>query len=135
MVSQQSSWSVRIYYEDTDSGGVVYHSNYLNFMERARTEWLRSLKINQQTLKDELNLLFVVHQIDIKFIKPAIFNDLIEVETTLKQITPVRVKLEQHIKRQSDLLISASVEVVGVNARTLKPVRIPQQIKSLMECN
>ncbi len=135
MVSQQSSWPVRIYYEDTDSGGVVYHSNYLNFMERARTEWLRSLKINQQTLKDELNLLFVVHQIDIKFIKPAIFNDLIEVETTLKQITPVRVKLEQHIKRQSDLLISASVEVVGVNARTLKPVRIPQQIKSLMECN
>jgi len=133
MVSQQSSWPVRIYYEDTDSGGVVYHSNYLNFMERARTEWLRSLKINQQTLKDELNLLFVVHQIDIKFIKPAIFNDLIEVETTLKQITPVRVELEQHIKRQSDLLISASVEVVGVNARTLKPVRIPQQIKSLME--
>jgi acyl-CoA thioester hydrolase len=134
MVSQQSSWPVRVYYEDTDSGGVVYHSNYLNFMERARTEWLRSLKINQQTLKDELNLLFVVHQIDIKFIKPAIFNDLIEVETTLKQITPVRVELEQHIKRQSDLLISASVEVVGVNARTLKPVRIPQQIKSLMEC-
>lgn len=134
MVSHQSSWPVRVYYEDTDSGGVVYHSNYLNFMERARTEWLRSLKINQQTLKDELNLLFVVHQIDIKFIKPAIFNDLIEVETTLKQITPVRVKLEQHIKRQSDLLISASVEVVGVNARTLKPVRIPQQIKSLMEC-
>lgn len=134
MVSQQSSWPVRVYYEDTDSGGVVYHSNYLNFMERARTEWLRSLKINQQTLKDELNLLFVVHQIDIKFIKPAIFNDLIEVETVLKQITPVRVKLEQHIKRQSDLLISASVEVVGVNARTLKPVRIPQQIKSLMEC-
>ena len=133
MVSQQSSWPVRVYYEDTDSGGVVYHSNYLNFMERARTEWLRSLKINQQTLKDELNLLFVVHQIDIKFIKPAIFNDLIEVETVLKQITPVRVKLEQHIKRQSDLLISASVEVVGVNARTLKPVRIPQQIKSLME--
>ena len=134
MVSQQSSWPVRVYYEDTDSGGVVYHSNYLNFMERARTEWLRSLKINQQTLKDELNLLFVVHQIDIKFIKPAIFNDLIEVETVLKQITPARVKLEQHIKRQSDLLISASVEVVGVNARTLKPVRIPQQIKSLMEC-
>ena len=134
MVSQQSSWPVRVYYEDTDSGGVVYHSNYLNFMERARTEWLRSLKINQQTLKDELNLLFVVHQIDIKFIKPAIFNDLIEVETTLKQITPVRVKLEQHIKRQSELLVSASVEVVGVNARTLKPVRIPQQIKSLMEC-
>ena len=134
MVGHQSSWPIRVYYEDTDSGGVVYHSNYLNFMERARTEWLRSLKINQQTLKDELNLLFVVHQIDIKFIKPAIFNDLIEVETTLKQITPVRVKLEQHIKRQSDLLISASVEVVGVNARTLKPVRIPQQIKSLMEC-
>lgn len=134
MVSHQSSWPVRVYYEDTDSGGVVYHSNYLNFMERARTEWLRSLKINQQTLKDELNLLFVVHQIDIKFIKPAIFNDLIEVETTLKQITPVRVELEQNIKRHSDLLISASVEVVGVNARTLKPVRIPQQIKSLMEC-
>jgi len=63
MVSHQSSWPVRVYYEDTDSGGVVYHSNYLNFMERARTEWLRSLKINQQILKEEENLLFVVHQI------------------------------------------------------------------------
>ena len=58
MVSNQSSWPVRVYYEDTDSGGVVYHSNYLNFMERARTEWLRSLKINQQILKEEENLLF-----------------------------------------------------------------------------
>jgi acyl-CoA thioester hydrolase len=134
MVSHQSSWPVRVYYEDTDSGGVVYHSNYLNFMERARTEWLRSLKINQQILKEEENLLFVVHQINIKFIKPAVFNDLIEVETRLKQLTSVRVQLEQQIKRNKDLLITASVEVVGVNARTLKPVRIPKQIKSLMEC-
>ena len=103
-------------------------------MERARTEWLRSLKINQQILKKELNLLFVVHQINIKFIKPAIFNDLIDVETALKQLTSVRVKLEQHIKRNHDLLITASVVIVGVNARTFKPVRIPEQIKSLMEC-
>ena len=134
MVSHQSSWPVRVYFEDTDSGGVVYHSNYLNFMERARTEWLRSLKINQQILKEEENLLFVVHQINIKFIKPAVFNDLIEVETRLKRLTSVRVQLEQQIKRNKDLLITASVEVVGVNARTLKPVRIPEQIKSLMEC-
>jgi acyl-CoA thioester hydrolase len=103
-------------------------------MERGRTEWLRSLKINQQILKEEENLLFVVHQINIKFIKPAVFNDLIEVETRLKQLTSVRVQLEQQIKRNKDLLITASVEVVGVNARTLKPVRIPEQIKSLMEC-
>ena len=134
MVRNQFSWPVQIYYEDTDSGGVVYHSNYLNFMERARTEWLRSLKINQQILKKELNLLFVVHQINIKFIKPAIFNDLIDVETALKQLTSVRVKLEQHIKRNHDLLITASVVIVWVNARTFKPVRIPEQIKSLMEC-
>ena len=134
MVRNQFSWPVQIYYEDTDSVGVVYHSNYLNFMERVRTEWLRSLKINQQILKKELNLLFVVHQINIKFIKPAIFNDLIDVETALKQLTSVRVKLEQHIKRNHDLLITASVVIVGVNARTFKPVRIPEQIKSLMEC-
>ena len=134
MGRNQFSWPVQIYYEDTDSGVVVYHSNYLNFMERARTEWLRSLKINQQILKKELNLLFVVHQINIKFIKPAIFNDLIDVETALKQLTSVRVKLEQHIKRNHDLLITASVVIVGVNARTFKPVRIPEQIKSLMEC-
>ena len=134
MVSHQSSWPVRVYYEDTDSGGVVYHSNYLNFMERGRTEWLRSLKINQHILKEEENLLFVVHQINIKFIKPAVFNDLIEVETRLKQLTSVRVQLEQQIKRNKDLLITASVEVVVVNAKTLKPVRIPEQIKSLMEC-
>ena len=82
MVALVHHWPIRIYYEDTDSGGVVYHSNYLKFMERARTEWLRDFEIDQKALKDNLNLMFVVHEIDIKFNRPAVFNDEVEVQTT-----------------------------------------------------
>ena len=69
--NKQHSWPVRVYYEDTDSGGVVYHSNYLNFMERARTEWLRALGFEQPYLKDTLGVIFVVHSMNITFKKPA----------------------------------------------------------------
>ena len=133
MVGQVYHWPIRIYYEDTDSGGVVYHSNYLKFMERARTEWLRHFKIDQKSLRDNFDLMFVVHQIDIKFIRPAIFNDEIEVHTKLEKLGSVKIELNQKIFRSSDLLIESRVGVASVNFSSMKPMRIPNDIKLLME--
>ena len=133
MVALVHHWPIRIYYEDTDSGGVVYHSNYLKFMERARTEWLRDFEIDQKALKDNLNLMFVVHEIDIKFIRPAVFNDEIEVQTKLEKLGSVKIELEQKIFRSSELLIESRVVVASVNSILMKPMRIPNEIKLLME--
>lgn len=133
MVALVHHWPIRIYYEDTDSGCVVYHSNYLKFMERARTEWLRDFEIDQKALKDNLNLMFVVHEIDIKFMRPAVFNDEIEVQTKLKKLGSVKIELEQKIFRSSELLIESRVVVASVNSISMKPMRIPNEIKLLME--
>ena len=133
MVALVHHWPIRIYYEDTDSGGVVYHSNYLKFMERARTEWLRDFEIDQKALKDNLNLMFVVHEIDIKFIRPAVFNDEIEVQTKLDKLGSVKIELEQKIFRSSEILIESRVVVASVNSISMKPMRIPNEIKLLME--
>ena len=133
MVALVHHWPIRIYYEDTDSGGVVYHSNYLKFMERARTEWLRDFEIDQKALKDNLNLMFVVHEIDIKFARPAVFNDEIEVQTKLEKLGSVKIELEQKIFRSSELLIESRVVVASVNSMSMKPMRIPNEIKLLME--
>ena len=133
MVGRIHHWPIRIYYEDTDSGGVVYHSNYLKFMERARTEWLRDFEIDQKVLKDNLNLMFVVHEIDIKFTRPAVFNDEIEVQTKLEKLGSVKIELEQKIFRSSELLIESIVVVASVNSISMKPMRIPNKIKLLME--
>lgn len=128
-------WPVRIYYEDTDNGGVVYHANYLKFLERARTEWLRSINIDQKKLKEEKNLIFVVHKIDIKFKKPAEFNDLINVETKLKKIGSAKVEIMQTIKKENNLLVDALVEVAGINAKSFIPMKIPTELKIEMELN
>ena len=133
MVGRIHHWPLRIYYEDTDSGGVVYHSNYLKFMERARTEWLRDFEIDQKALKDNLNLMFVVHEIDIKFARSAVFNDEIEVQTKLEKLGSVKIELEQRIFRSSELLIKSRVVVASVNSISMKPMRIPNEIKLLME--
>ena len=133
MVALVHHWPIRIYYEDTDSGGVVYHSNYLKFMERARTEWLRDFEIDQKALKDNLNLMFVVHEIDIKFTRPAVFNDEIEVQTKLEKLGSVKIELEQKIFRSSEILIESRVVVASVNSISMKPMRIPNEIKLLME--
>ena len=133
MVALVHYWPIRIYYEDTDSGGVVYHSNYLKFMERARTEWLRDFEIDQKALKDNLNLMFVVHEIDIKFMRPAVFNDEIQVQTKLKKLGSVKIELEQKIFRSSELLIESRVVVASVSSISMRPMRIPNEIKLLME--
>ena len=124
---------VRIYFEDTDSGGVVYHSNYLKFMERARTEWLRSVGIDQHQLKQHDHIMFVVHRIDIQYRLPARFNDDLIVKSELKDIGSSKIEFRQMIYRENEMLIDASVDIACIDSEKFKPVRIPSTVKEIME--
>ena len=127
------SLPIRIYFEDTDSGGVVYHSNYLKFMERARTEWLRSISIDQRHLKQDHQIMFVVHRIDIQFKLPARFNDELIVKSELKDIGSSKIGFRQMIYRNDEMLIDANVDIACIDSEKFKPVRIPPTIKQTME--
>ena len=127
------SLPIRIYFEDTDSGGVVYHSNYLKFMERARTEWLRSIGIDQRHLKQDHQIMFVVHRIDIQFKLPARFNDDLIVKSELKNIGSSKIEFRQMIYRNDEMLIDANVDIACIDSEKFKPVRIPPTIKQTME--
>ena len=126
-------WSVRVYFEDTDSGGVVYHSNYLKFMERARTEWLRSLHLNQVDLKKKDKIMFVVASVNINYKKAGRFNDELDIETSIDKIGASRVDLTQNIMKNSDIYTSAKVSIACIHSETFKPQRIPKLIKQQME--
>jgi acyl-CoA thioester hydrolase len=117
MSENQFCWPVRVYYEDTDAGGVVYHSNYLNFMERTRTEWLRTLGI------------IVVHSLSINFKKPAKFNDMLLVNCELLKLGRSSIEMTQKITCNGIELIHAHIKVAFVDAVTFKPVAIPALMK------
>jgi acyl-CoA thioester hydrolase len=116
---------VRVYYEDTDAGGVVYYANYLRFLERARTEWLRSLGFEQTALATVHHTVFVVRSITLEYRKPARFNDQLEVGVEVRETGASRIALHQPVRRGADVLIDAQVEIACVNTATFKPVRIP----------
>ena len=126
-------WNARVYFEDTDSGGVVYHANYLKFMERARTEWLRTLGLDQIKLKQEDKLMFVVRKIDIQYKIPARFNDELLIQTDCVKTTDYSIMLKQNILRDKQTITEGSVEIVCINSDLFKPVRIPKMAKQLME--
>ena len=127
-------WPVRVYYEDTDSGGVVYYANYLKFLERARTEWLRSLGLEQDQLQRQKNLVFMVRSVRIKYLAPAKFNDLLEVHTQLEQLRRVRVLFAQQVlRRNAELsthkpLCTGTVEVACVDSLSGKPRPLPAEL-------
>ena len=126
-------WNVRVYFEDTDSGGVVYHANYLKFMERARTEWLGSLGLNQIKLKKEDKVMFVVRKIDIQYRMPSRFDDELLLQTECFKITDYSIMLKQNILRDKQMITEGKVEIVCINSDLFKPVRIPKIAKQLME--
>jgi len=126
-------WPVRVYYEDTDAGEVVYHSQYLNFMERARTEWLRHLGFEQAQLKASLGVVFVVHSLQIQFKKSAKLDDLLTVSNQLITLGRSSFTCQQTIWREQQVLIEAQVKIACVDAITFKPTGIPAPIKLSME--
>ncbi len=114
----------RVYYEDTDAGGIVYHANYLKFMERARTEWVRSLGIDQQKLLEQ-SLAFVVIDMQIAFKQSAVLDDLICITCEVVNIKRASLEFAQTITRDNKVLVSAAVKVACVNTRISRPVGIP----------
>ena len=125
----QFTWPIRVYYEDTDSGGVVYHSNYLNFMERARTEWLRALGFEQTQLKDQHGLIIVIHSLSMQFKKPAYFNDMLAVSCELSELGRSSLIMQQSISRDGLVLIEAQVKAAFVDAVSFKPIGVPDEMR------
>ena len=124
-------WDVRVYYEDTGSGGVVYYANYLRFMERARTEWMRSLGFEQDRLLAEQGLLFAVRAMSIDYLRPARFNDRLNVTVAVRQRGRASLTLEQSVLRHGEsaaALCSGTVKIACIEAATFRPKPIPDNI-------
>jgi len=124
------SWPARVYWEDTDGGGIVYYANYLRFLERARTEWLRHLGFSQQRLVSEQAILFTVVSLEIEYRAPARLDDELEVTCAPQPQGPASLRFAQCIYRRApaaerELLLEASVRVACLDARTLRPRRLP----------
>jgi len=121
-------WPVRVYWEDTDAGGVVYYANYLKFMERARSEWLRACGFEQDVLRDEAGVVFVVRRVTIDYLSPARFNDQLDVSVGLRETGRASLGVRQELMRGSDCLARADVTLACVDAANFKPVKIPATI-------
>lgn len=127
-MTQIFSIPIRVYYEDTDTGGVVYHSNYLNFMERARTEWLRSFGFEQDELRRRDGVIFAVSAVNIAFRKPARFNELLAVTVEVVRRGAASLTLAQEVRRADEVLASAEVRIACIDAERFAPVAIPAAV-------
>jgi len=124
-------WSVRVYYEDTDAGGVVYHANYLKFCERARTEFLRSTGVEQDALMRNRGIVFAVRSMTVDYMKPALFNDELLVSSELTVVKRASMLFEQTISRiggDRALLCRAQVRIACVNVQRLRPSPLPDEL-------
>ena len=121
-------WPVRVYWEDTDAGGVVYYANYLRFMERARTEWLRAHGFEQDVLRDEAGVVFVVRRVEIDYLSPARFNDELDVSVVLHEAGRASLSVRQELVRGERCLARAVVTLACVDAALFKAVKIPAPI-------
>ena len=129
------SLPVRVYYESTDAGGVVYHAEYLKFLERARTEWLRSLGFDHQALARRHGAVMVVATLAAEFVKPARLDDTLAVSVKLESLGKVRCVFAQEIRREDEVLVKAKVTVASLNAESFKPVEIPEALRRKMEAS
>lgn len=125
-------WPVRVYYEDTDSGGVVYYANYLKFMERARTEFLRSMGFEQDQLRRDPGILFTVHSIQVDYRLPARFNDALEVSAEITGSRRASLTFSQIVRRQGETtpLCDGVIRIACVDANSFKPAPIPDVIRA-----
>ncbi len=122
------SWPTRIYWEDTDAGGVVYHAQYVAFLERARTEWLRALGHVQEVLRHEHDLVFAVRAMQVDFLRPARLDDLLQVEVGIRECRRASVVFAQSIRRGDEVLLAAEVRVASLAAASFKPKPLPDAL-------
>ena len=124
-------WPVRVYWEDTDAGGVVYHAAYLAFMERARSEWLRSLGIDQAALRTTERVQFTVVEMSLKWLRPARYDDLLTVTASVGGRAGASIDFVQTVRRGAETLVEATVRVAAIDAGTLRPRRLPAALAAL----
>lgn len=126
------SWTVRVYYEDTDAGGIVYYANYLKFFERARTEWLRSLDLHQQSLIDTHRAMFVVKRASVDYHAPAKLDDAITLSLTIEKLGRASVEFLQTAHRGDTLLATGRVTVACVDCAGVRPIPMPAAVAERM---
>ena len=127
-------WPVRVYWEDTDAGGIVYYANYLKFMERARTEWLRALGCDQTRMRAHHGLQFVVARANVEFRRPARFDDRLDVDVRVLALRRASVELGQHVRSAGqELLCHAKIRVGCVDTETFRPRGIPISLQQELE--
>lgn len=120
---------IRVYYEDTDMAGIVYYANYLRYIERARSDWVREIGIDQLAMKAE-GVVFAVRRIEADYLQPALFDDALEVVTTLEKLSPARMIMAQKVLRAEDVLFTANVTIACIGTGG-KPVRLPAELRSM----
>ena len=124
---------VRVYYEDTDAGGVVYYANYLKFFERCRTEWMRQAGHDQSVLASENGIGFVARKVSCDYLKPARLDDLLSIGLEVERLTKVRVVFRQTARRGDETLVTGNVEIACVNLATMTPAPMPDFLYSKLE--
>ncbi|WP_299841819.1 tol-pal system-associated acyl-CoA thioesterase [uncultured Roseovarius sp.] len=125
------TFPIRVYYEDTDMGGIVYYANYLKFIERARSDWVREIGIDQNVMRDGDGVVFAVRRVEAEYLAPARFDDYLQVETITQAVTGARLVLEQKVSRGDDLLFTANVTIVCINEAG-QPARLPANIRLML---
>ena len=123
--------NVRVYYEDTDAGGVVYHANYLKYAERSRTEMLRKYKIEQEVLKNNYSIRFIVKDLYIEYYKAAILDDYLTIKSLIIKISSAKIKMEQEIYRKNTLLAKINITLGSINLEG-KPSRLPKFVLNIL---
>ncbi len=125
-------WPIRVYYEDTDAGGIVFYANYLKFFERARTEWLRACGVDQRTLAEEHGLLFVVSETAVQYRAPARLDDMLNIVSRIERLGRASVEFVQEARRGEVVLAAGTIRVGCVEHGTLRPAALPQSVSDAL---
>lgn len=122
---------IRVYYEDTDMAGIVYYANYLRYIERARSDWVREIGVDQNAMKSDAGVVFAVRRVEADYLSPAHFDDQLTVETNTVNVTAARLVMEQSVKRGQEVLFQAIVTIVCIS-ETGHPTRLPANIRLML---
>ena len=131
-MSRNFNWPVRVYYEDTDAGGVVFYANYLKFYERSRTEMLREMGFEQDELIAQESVIFVVRSVQVDYLKPAKFNNMLDVSAQLSLVKSASLTFEQTIVCENELLSKAVIRIACLDSTTMRPKLIPDLLKQAL---